>query len=428
MKKTKELSNFSKSVKEIAAGLDVTPAELTRTQYFASDLKSKTSEWELRKLGGFDAVKKLVFDIKEEEDLAFTSASKMVKAHRNALKEKYGKRLFAMEEMSTMLSDILQKNPIKMHPATKSTKASKSSNKARTIVAHLSDTHYGANILKNEVGINEFNWTIAARRTALFMDQIVKYKSQYRKDTDLVLCINGDIIAGVIHDQEWFADLLATQYAGTVSILSQAVGYAAQHFKSVKVICTAGNHGRAMHKSNKGRAATHKWDGYETMIFLGFKGLVEAKHKNVKVEVPTTPYAIFEVQGHLFFQTHGDTVFEVGNVGSSLNMKSINTQISKLNASELGGTEGKFKAVLVGHVHTPTVQLTESGCMLVINGCLSGTDPFAQSIGIFESNPTQQLVEVTKEHAVGDIRLIQLKDADKNEALDKIIEPFKGSI
>ena len=67
----------------------------------------------------------------------------------------------------------------------------------------------------------------------------------------------------------------------------------------------------------------------------------------------------------------------------------------------------------------------ESGCMLVLNGCLSGLDPYALSIGIFDSNPTQQLFEATDSHAVGDIRLIQVKGADKDASLDAIIETPK---
>jgi hypothetical protein len=137
-----------------------------------------------------------------------------------------------------------------------------------------------------------------------------------------------------------------------------------------------------------------------------------------------SPFAIIEAHGHLFFQTHGDTIINVGNPGNSLNMRSINNQINKLNVSEIGGVK-KFAGILVGHVHTPTVQLMENGCMLIINGCLSGLDPYANSISIFESHPTQQLFEITESHAVGDIRLIQVKSADSNAELDKIITPFE---
>ncbi len=310
---------------------------------------------------------------------------------------------------------------MKLHKPISSSPKKESS--SRTIIAHISDTHYGSNIRASEMAnVNEYTWEIAARRTALLMQQVASYKPQYRKDTDLVLCINGDIIAGQIHNQEWFVDLLTTQFSGTVSILSQAISYASANFRKVRVICTPGNHGRNVGKADKGRATTQKWDSYENMIYIALREIFK-NNKSIEFIIPEAPYALFEVQGHKFFQTHGDTVVSVGNPGTALNMKSINNQINKINA----GIEGsKIAGLLVGHVHTPTVQLTESGCMLLINGCLSGTDPFAQSIGIFESNPTQLLLEVTKEHAVGDIRLIQVKEADKNKTLDSIIKPFVG--
>jgi hypothetical protein len=62
--------------------------------------------------------------------------------------------------------------------------------------------------------------------------------------------------------------------------------------------------------------------------------------------------------------------------------------------------------------------------MLVVNGCLSGLDPYAQSVGITTSNPTQEIFEMTTDHAVGDIRLIQVRDADGKKELDKIIKPY----
>jgi predicted phosphodiesterase len=269
-------------------------------------------------------------------------------------------------------------------------------------------------------GINEYNWTIASRRSALFFEQIVKYKPQYRDQTEVVLLVNGDIIAGMIHNTEWFVDLLTTQFAGTLSILCQGISYLAQNFKKVRVVMTPGNHGRSMHKADQGRGTTHKWDSYETQIFIAVREVMKAKCPNVEVDVPDSPFAIFKAQGHTYFVTHSDTVINVGNPGSALNMKSINNQINKLNASEIGG-DAKFDAVICGHIHTPTLQLMESGCMLVLNGCLSGLDPYALSIGIFDSNPTQQLFEATAKHAVGDVRFIQVKEADKDASLDKII-------
>jgi predicted phosphodiesterase len=108
-------------------------------------------------------------------------------------------------------------------------------------------------------------------------------------------------------------------------------------------------------------------------------------------------------------------------------MKSINEQINKVNSQLIRGDEN-FAAIVVGHVHVPTVQETEGGTMLLINGTMSGLDAYAQSLGIFSKNATQTLFEVVKGHAVGDIRLIRLRHADKDTKLDAIIEPFKAKL
>ena len=342
----------------------------------------------------------------------------------DALEKEYGTRVVVMEETVAAFDRIMKSVTLKLHKPVK--KKPTKRKKSRTLVAQLSDTHYGCRVAKQEVGgLNEWNWVIAARRTAFFMEQIASYKPQYRKQTDLILCLNGDILAGLIHNPEWFAEPLATQFAGALHILGQAISYLANQFQSVKIYCTPGNHGRAMHKFDKGRVSTHKWDGYETLVYRALKNHMEEKYKNVEFFLPETPYATFEVHGHLILQTHGDSFFNVGDPGKNINVKGINEQIHKLNASKIGGRK-RVEAVLVGHVHTPTMQLTDSGCTLFINGCLIGTDPFAQSIGIMSSHPAQWLFEATPEHAIGDQRLIKVKQGDTMEHLDKIIEPWKG--
>lgn len=421
LKHAELLENFREAVRRISADVGIAPNEVTKAMFFS---ESGMTEWEIRRFGGYSSLMNLAFP--KETEGSIVSGNRLISSFKRKLENKYGTEEFVTQEFLSSIEKIFDKNPIKYHKLVKNAKSSKKAF-SRTIVAHLSDTHYGANIDTKEMGgLNQFNWTVASRRTALFAEQIAQYKEQYREDTELVLCINGDIIAGVIHDQEWFVDLLATQFAGTLSILTQMVGYLSTKFKSVRVECATGNHGRAMHKSNHGRATTHKWDSYESMIYVALQQAAKV-YKNVKVNVPLTPYNIFEVLGHKFFLSHGDTVFNLGNPGKAINIASINQQINKLNASELVNDQA-LSGIIVGHVHTPTVQITDSGCALIVNGCLSGVDPFAQSIGIFSNNPTQQLFEATKSHAVGDIRFIQLKSADKRSDLDSIIEPFKGHL
>lgn len=416
---------FVKSLKKVAKDLGLDEADVTKPQFMKHD-ESGLSEWDLRKSGGYNSLKNMYFP-PSEVDLDVKYGSKMIKSYNNKLEKQYGESLFFERELLNGLKEHLKDSPIKLHPPTK-LPVSKTKTK-RSIVAAISDTHFGANISKEELhGINEFNWTVAARRMALYMDQIVSYKPAYRKDTDVVIQLNGDIIAGQIHNQEWFVDLLATQFSGTVHLLTQAISYVAQHFPKVTVVCTPGNHGRNVGKADRGRATTHKWDSYENMIYAALRDILTAKHKNVSFVIPESPFAIYKVQGHNICQTHGDTVINVGNPGKSLNMDGINNQINQMNASDLVKVNEKIAVTCVGHVHVATAQILNNGSVLIINGCLSGTDPFAQSIGIHSNNPTQVLFEATEKHAVGDIRMIQVKEADKDARYDKIIEPFKAKM
>lgn len=419
MSKKKNSQTFHNSLKTVAKELSIDPSEVTKTQYF--DSGSAMSEWDVRQLGGFSTLKKHFYP--EEKNLVETTATKLVRAHRNKLDNFVGKEQFFKQEFLAVFKEVMAETEVKYHAPVK--KQEHKGKIERTLVAHFSDTHYGCNIDPNELnGANSFNWTIAARRSACLIDQVVNYKPEYRDSTDLVILINGDIIAGVIHDQEWAVDLLTTQFSGTLSIFTQGISYAAQHFRKVRVICTPGNHGRAMHKSSKDRATVHKWDSYEGMIYVALREALKA-HRNVSFDIPETPYAITDIQGHKFLTTHGDTVVNVGNPGGSINMRSINEQINKVNTQLIKGDQN-FAAILVGHVHVPTIQQTDSGTMLLVNGTLSGLDAYAQSIGIFSSHPSQTIFEVTPKHPVGDMRLIRLKDADDNARFDKIIAPFKG--
>lgn len=417
----KLIATFVKSLKQVGKTTRKSPSEVTKSEFFAND-EQGISEWDVRKLGGFATLQKMYFP--KETNLEVEFGSKLISNHRKGLEKKYGAALYFEKELKQAVTEHLKANPIILHKPTNFKKSSKAT--SRTLVAAISDTHFGSNISKEEMqGLNEYSWTIASRRLALFAEQIVNYKKDKRNETDLVVQLNGDIIAGLIHNTEGFAQLLATQFSGSISILSQAISYFAQHFQKVTVVCTSGNHGRNMAKIDKGRATTNKWDSYETMIYVSLKEILTGKHKNVTFSIPEAPFAMYKVQGHTIFQTHGDTVINVGNPGNSINMSSISNQLNKLSTSDLLKNADKIAILSVGHVHVPTVQLLDNGGVAIINGCLSGTDPFAQSIGIFSNNPTQLLFEATKEHAVGDVRMIQVKSADSIERLDKIIRPFK---
>lgn len=352
--------------------------------------------------------------IKEHRNIQLRN-SKIAKENRQILDSEMVKETFLKT-----FENIVKENPLNIHAPAK-IKLNNNSNIERVVVGHISDTHIGAEIDVEELGgINSYTYIEEARRHAFFFKQLAEYKTRYRDKTSLLLVLNGDLMQGVIHDQEDAAEM-TTQFARALNIYVQGISYVSRFYKSVKVVCTTGNHARFMHKSNKGRVSSKKWDGFHSMLHIGIRTAL-SNYKNVEVEIPVTPYASIDVLGHHFFIAHGDTVINLGNVSKTINMANIASQVNDITAA-LGKV---IDVLMAGHVHKSTYQTLDNGTEVVINGPLSGTDPFAQSIGILHNNPCQQMFEVTENHAVGDMRFVRLKEADQDESLDKIIKPLQG--
>ena len=375
-----------------------------------------------------DAIRKTVarydgYDLSDDAMVANIRAGHNARKQRSKV-QKENKllldKLDQLEQLPKKLEEVLKASPIKIHKPVKQKTKKRKSFKERVVVMHLSDTHFQAMIDEEEMGgINKYTNIEEARRLAFFTREVANYKIEHRADTDLVLAINGDILQGIIHDQE-HTPLMTTQVACGLHLLSQSISYLANEFKSVKVICTVGNHARFMHKSNKGRQSQAKWDSFATILHVGLKYAL-ASHKNVEFEIPATPYAYTKILGHNYLFLHSDTVMSVGYPG-----KSINTGAAKDKINDLKEGIGPIDVVVCGHVHSDTKAILNNGVTLITNGSMSGVDPFALSIGITNNNPTQQMWEVTKDHAVGDLRSVYVAKADKIKELDKIVEPFKG--
>jgi len=299
-------------------------------------------------------------------------------------------------------------------------KVQKSKTIKRANVMHLSDMHFQAQIEEGEMGgLNKYSSKEEARRLAFFTKEVADYKREHRKDSELVVVLNGDILQGVIHDTE-STPAITTQVAATLHLLNQSISYLASEYQKVRVICTSGNHERMMHKSNKGRQTRQKWDSYSTIVYVGLRTCLSS-HKNVEFSIPETPYAYVDILGHKFFITHSDTVLNIGYPG-----KSIDIQRAKNTINDLKEGIGDINVVMVGHTHVDCKNILPNGTVLLSNGSMSGIDEFALSLGITANNPTQQLFEVTPKYPVGDMRSISLAQADKDKELDKIIKPFEG--
>lgn len=405
--------DFKRQLKEAALKLSKEPHEVSMAEFLAECKEANYSH--IKHVGGFTNLQKLFYP----KPLVEQAGNKIVTSHLKKIDSTYGNLGYLLRELEASLLLAVSSMPLKTH---KPVKMSNSKPCKRATVLDLSDLHYGMIANKKEVHNNEFNWLVASRRTAHVFDQAVKYKQQYRKDSELVVLLNGDVLHGVIHDL-YAVEPLTDQFVGALHILSQGISYAACNYPSVRVVCTTGNHGRNPIK-HPGRAVSHKWDSFETMLYKTLEIHLTSKHKNVSFNIDKTIFADMKLHGHRFFISHGDTGFNLGNPGKSINIKSIVEQINKINAAEKHNQH--YNAFLFGHLHTALYMTIDSGVDLVLNGCLGGVDSFSNSIGIYDNPVVQVLFECTPEHPVGDVRFLKLKCADSNSELDKIIQPYEG--
>jgi hypothetical protein len=131
---------------------------------------------------------------------------------------------------------------------------------------------------------------------------------------------------------------------------------------------------------------------------------------------------IFKVKDQTIMATHADTVVNIGNLSKGINTEGIVNHINKINV----GLETKITILMIAHGHVATNQLLDSGCELVMDGALSGADSFAQGIGIFTKNASQQYFEIEKGEGIVGLTNLKLRKADTDKLLDEIIEPVTG--
>jgi hypothetical protein len=331
-----------------------------------------------------------------------------------------GREQLFLDQLSSALAEVFEAKLAS--PVVKTVRSRAKT--ARIVNLALSDTHYGSNLDPREVK-HKYGPVEEARRTAHIMRQVANYKRDHRDVTELYWHVLGDMIQGQLHDMRDGAPL-AEQVAACMRILIQAMRYLSVEFpKGVTIFCTPGNHGRntARHRD---RATNQKWDSIETMIYVALKEAA-AFLPNVKVVLDYAPEYYWDAFGAVGLGTHGDTVIQPGYPGKSINVEGISRQVDKINNSRVKKGDKPLSVVVVGHVHVGSMTHLPGGTVAMTNGCLIPPDPYAKSIGIFDTANGQWMWESVPGHAVGDARFITVDhEVDQDETLDTIIKPFVG--
>jgi hypothetical protein len=416
-----ELSSYiAEVIRQSAEDHEIVPHELTWVEFrnwgnihFGKDDKG-IGIYNITRAGGFNQIRDAYFPK--------MPTSNTVDKKRLLDQAKLNRRLgSAFADQQFILENIEEFSKRVFSGRVQPIKVPKGSKKIdRVVNAVLSDLHIGSDIVAEETGYQTFGKIEESRRLAALTKQICSYKEQYRDRSSLALYLLGDIIQNSLHDARDGA-VMAEQFSRAVHLLSQVIAQVAASYSKIDIYCATGNHGRdkARHFT---RAVHQKWDSRETEIYVALRYAC-MNLKNVTFHIPKTPYIKVSVLEHTMFGTHGDTVLNPGMPGKAINIKALENQINKINASLTDNEE--YSVFFVGHVHTPSLTFLDNGAVMLTNGCLVPVDDFAVSIGLLESHCGQWIWESIKGHPVGDIRLIKVGlEHDKDASLDKIIKPW----
>lgn len=291
----------------------------------------------------------------------------------------------------------------------------------RTVVAVLSDLHYGADVSGRETGYLDFGPTEEARCTAKMAYEVGDYKIEHRDHTELVVCLLGDIIENHLHNIRDAADI-AEQVSRALSALTYFFQYVATKYGRVTVKCVSGNHDRNKHLQEKRAESKKVANSFATIIYDALAWACKPL-KNVSFDIPETAWCVFTAQGNTFYVTHGDTNLDPGSPGNSVNVGSLENQTNRIMAGL-----GKIDCFIVGHVHISTnVELT-NGAILLTNGTMTPVGPFAvNGCNIHRAPNSQWIFESVAGHPVGDARRINFnRKTHQDESLDVLVPAWKG--
>jgi hypothetical protein len=341
--------------------------------------------------------------------------------HRRKLERLVGDEERASDRLARLMVEAIERTPPVISKINKLTiPAHVPSDTA--IVAHLSDTHFGSSPDPEEVLGGRYNWEIAARRMGLFAWQIGEFKREKNRDRVLHLVVNGDGTEGVIHPDDRGIDMLSVQLDGQRQILTHFIDHMRTKFARVHVHCTTGNHGRWVHRDNGRRPTSQKYDSADMVVYRSLEAIFRS-FPDVVFDIPKTPFCIWDVCGHRFLATHGDSVLSLGQPSKNLKFDALFSKLYHLESNEaLGGQ--RFAAICLGHYHHPMVCRIPGRSpqpYLTINGAASGRSAFSQSYGFASSPPSQTMWETTSEHAIGDFRIVDLERADDDPQYSLII-------
>lgn len=263
-------------------------------------------------------------------------------------------------------------------------------------VLHLSDEHADQIVLPHRVNnLEEYNFPIAMARAENLVETVRKFTQETMENyafNTLWILANGDHVNGEIHGgtghsafKNPFRNALATGQMHALMIRDFA-----QWFPDIKVLYTAGNHGRMTKRKDYEGGAWNNWD----YLVAEAAKLHCRDLPHVEFLIPDAWSVNVDIGGWVFNVQHGDDV----KSWNSIPFYGLERQSRRLQS--LAAVESKAIHYFVrGHFHTSSTMANPTG-ELLLNGSWKATDPYSLNALGGYGKPSQLLHGVHADHGV----------------------------
>ena len=246
----------------------------------------------------------------------------------------------------------------------------------QTVIAPLSDTHIGESVNSEQmIGLNTYDFDIFNQRLYGWANQVlnlVNYRRNIAPVDNLIIPMLGDMISGDIHEELARSNIsnCMEQMIRGANLIAQALMFLAPHFKTIKIPCVVGNHGRMTRKP----PMKDKYMDWDYMLYQWVSTFCK-NQDNLVFEIPKSYLHIFSVYDNNILIMHGDSVSGAGS------NTSITGAITKLRGvlqykENMYEEEIKFDSAIIGHFHRIDEIDIGTGA-LHISGTMKGPDEFA---------------------------------------------------
>ena len=254
---------------------------------------------------------------------------------------------------------------------------------SQTMIAPLTDTHIGEEVYSEQMlDINSYDFTLFNRRLWGWSQQVLNlanYRRNIAKVDDLIIPMLGDMISGDIHEELARSNIsnCMQQMIRGANLIAQALMFLAPHFKTVRVPCVVGNHGRMTRKP----PMKDKYMDWDYMLYQWVSAFCK-NQKNMTFDIPKSYLHVFSVYNNNILIMHGDSVSGAGSNTSITraitNLRGVMQYKANVGEDKTGVTvkEIKFDCAMIGHFHRIDEIDIGTG-ELHICGTMKGPDEFA---------------------------------------------------